>query len=70
MGLGVLRRVFSKENFKEFINDKNPLGSKGVVAMAFKSFMSEYFTDSENRLNPKRFKTYINKHLTYFENNE
>ena len=70
MGIGILRRIFSMENLKDFINEKNPLGSKGVVAMAFKSFMNEYFTDSENRLNPKWFKTYINKHLIYFENNE
>lgn len=52
------------------INENNPLGSKGTVALAFKHFLQEYYKDSESRMNPKRFKHHITKHLSYFENNE
>jgi ubiquitin C-terminal hydrolase len=70
MGLGVLQKVFTGEDFKQKINENNPLGSKGTVALAFKHFVTDYFKDSENKLNPKRFKSLIVKHMQYFENNE
>ena len=51
------------ENLKPKINENNPLGSKGLVATAFKHFIKDYFQDSENKLNPKRFKSIIVKHM-------
>lgn len=63
LGLKILQRVFMVENLKPKINENNPLGSKGLVATAFKHFIKDYFQDSENKLNPKRFKSIIVKHM-------